>query len=421
MKSGSAAINEVPKDGGTAPSQARATQAPLAIIETHPVQYHAPVYRAVAEKFGIPVKAIYGSDFSVRGYLDREFGSSFAWDVDLTGGMETEFLARAASGGAASLEEVSAKGLGAALDAARPSAVLVTGYQPAFYLAALWEAKRRRLPVLFRAETTDHARARSSLKSFARDFALRRLYGMCARVLPIGMRSREHYCRLGAPDWKMIASPYCVSTLPFRCEERDRDRLRGEMRRELDLAPGDFGVIFSGKLSARKGVHALTAAVKALPEALRRKVALLFLGAGQERNALEETCAKTPAVRARFIGFRNQTELSPYYHAADLLCLPSIELETWGLVVNEALHHGLPCVVSDAVGCADDLIEPGVTGEIAAAGDAASLAGAMEKAARLTGDGAVRAQCREKIAGYSVERAAEGIAQAYRSVVEARS
>jgi hypothetical protein len=50
----------------------------LAVIETHPVQYHAPVYRALQQSFGVPVTAIYGSDFSVAGYRDKEFGTSFA-------------------------------------------------------------------------------------------------------------------------------------------------------------------------------------------------------------------------------------------------------------------------------------------------------------------------------------------------------
>ena len=35
--------------------------------------------------------------------------------------------------------------------------------------------------------------------------------------------------------------------------------------------------------------------------------------------------------------------------------LPSDHGETWGLVVNEALASGLPCLVSDACGCAEDL------------------------------------------------------------------
>jgi hypothetical protein len=36
----------------------------LAVLETHSVQYHAPVYLALGSQFGIPVTAIYGPDFS---------------------------------------------------------------------------------------------------------------------------------------------------------------------------------------------------------------------------------------------------------------------------------------------------------------------------------------------------------------------
>ena len=82
------------------------------------------------------------------------------------------------------------------------------------------------------------------------------------------------------------------------------------------------------------------------------------------RGTLVELANHTPKVRAIMAGFQNQTQLSRFYHAADVFVLPSRVGETWGLVVNEALHHGLPCVVSDRVGCAPDLVIPDETGEI---------------------------------------------------------
>jgi glycosyltransferase involved in cell wall biosynthesis len=389
---------------------------PLVVMETHPVQYHAPVYRAVQETHGIPVKVIYGADFSVAGYRDTEFEASFAWDVDLVSGNEIAFLSRVARGGARSFEEVSSKGLGAALDRLRVGAVLLTGYHHPFHRAAFFQAWRRRYPILFRAETTDHASRRSRVRRSIRDQALRWLYASCGRVLPIGSRSVEHYRRLGVPDGKMVLSPYCVDTSPFRYQEADRDRLRPSTRSELGLGDGDIAVLFSGKLSARKGVHVLVEAAKSLPEEVRSGLVLLFLGAGQEESRLAEACRALPAIRACFIGFRNQKQLSPYYHAADLLVLPSIELETWGLVVNEALHHGLPSVVSDAVGCAPDLIEAGVTGEVAQAGCSRGLASALQRSVLLAGKPLVRSQCRAKVRPFSVESAAEGIARAYREL-----
>src|SRR6476646_11232472 len=105
----------------------------LVVIETHPVQYRAPVYRAVQQMYGIPVDVVYASDFSVAGYHDLEFGTSFAWDVNLVTENEVTFLSRVAEGGARSVDEISSRGLGAALDRLNGKAVLLTGYQPAFH------------------------------------------------------------------------------------------------------------------------------------------------------------------------------------------------------------------------------------------------------------------------------------------------
>jgi glycosyltransferase involved in cell wall biosynthesis len=76
---------------------------------------------------------------------------------------------------------------------------------------------------------------------------------------------------------------------------------------------------------------------------------------------------------ASFAGFLNQTEISKAYVAADVLVLPSDYSETWGLVVNEAMASGLPCIISDRCGCAPDL--GGVNGNMTyACGDVEGLA-----------------------------------------------
>lgn len=386
------------------------------VIETHPVQYHAPVYRMVREAHGIPVTVIYGSDFSVAGYRDKEFDASFSWDVDLTSGNEVRFLSRVNEGGARSFDQVSSRGLARTLQAARPSAVLLTGYSRLFNIAAFYVARRTGQPLLFRAETSDHAAARDTAKSAIRDWTLRRFYSLCARVLPIGSHSYAHYRRLGVPEDKMIFAPYCVNTAPFRCDETDREYLRPGTRTEIGLKKNDVAILFSGKLSERKGVHILIAAARLLPPALRERAVLVFLGSGPEQASLAASCQSDPVVRALFPGFRNQRALSPWYHAADMLVLPSLRFETWGLVVNEALHHGVPCVVSDAVGCAPDLIEDGRSGAIAKAGSPESLAGAIVRTANRLSNSAIRFECRKKVSGFSLHHAADGIARAWREV-----
>lgn len=389
----------------------------LAVIETHPIQYHAPVYRELQRNWGVPVTAIYGSDFSVAGYRDREFGATFAWDTDLLSGYSPIFLDRVADGGPTSDAEVTAFGLRDKLRQAKPDAVMILGYSPRFHRQAFFAARRAGLPVLFRGETTDHARSRGVVKSWARENVLRWLYQRCARLLYVGQRSLEHYGRHGCPAEKLIFSPYCVDIAPFQCDEAARGRFRAATRSTLGARDEKKVIVFSGKLSARKGPDLLLRAIKRLPAEARERLVVMFLGSGELQDALQALGRQSPAVSVHFLGFQNQTQLSPYYHAADLLVLPSVVSETWGLVVNEALHHGLPCVVSEAVGCAPDLVEPGVTGEVFVSGSEASLADTLTKALRLTERAEVRAKCREKIGGYTIGKAAEGIARAFSAVV----
>jgi glycosyltransferase involved in cell wall biosynthesis len=387
----------------------------LVILETHPVQYHAPVYRKAAE-MGVPLEVVYGSDFSLRGYRDKEFGANFAWDKDLTEGMRCRFLEPEAG----SFEEVTGKGIGQALDEIRPQAALLCGYNHPLDRVAFQECRKRGIPILLRAETTDHAVKRSWLRNRLRDWKLRVIYRECAMVLPIGKRSRDHYRRLGVPEEKMVDSPYCVDESSFHFDEASRSSLRPQGKERLGIQdsgyrirgshPETAWILFSGKLVERKGPDLLVEAAGGLrKEGLN--VGLVFCGSGEMEAALKKRCADLglPAV---FLGFINQSGLSEIYHACDLFCLPSRRGETWGLVVNEALLHGLPVVVSEAVGCAPDLVRAGQVGEVFATGDRRSLAEVLQK---VMGDGLQserRNMCRKAVKEYSTERAAEGILEA---------
>jgi glycosyltransferase involved in cell wall biosynthesis len=393
----------------------------LAVIETHPVQYHAPVYRAVQARHGIPVTVIYGSDFSVAGAEDHEFGVDVKWDTDLLSGYEARFLGHAGAGGALDAATVSARGLSRALASVNPSAVLLPGYSPRFYRMATCVAWRHGRPILFRGETTDHAWPRNPLKRAVRDWVLSRLYRRCAGLLYIGTRSRQHLRRLVPEHPNVCFSPYCVDPTPFHADPQSRDAMRVAVRQLLGVASDRLVLLFVGKVTARKGPLLLVQAAKMLPEPLRRRLVILLVGSGDLQEQVTVEAAREPSLPLHAVGFQNQTALSRYYHAADLLVMPSVRNETWGLVVNEALHHGVPCVVSDAVGCGPDLIVPGVTGEVFEAGNVSELGAALARAAALVGDPGTVERCRRSIAAYSLDAAADGIAEAYRAAVGVES
>jgi glycosyltransferase involved in cell wall biosynthesis len=114
---------------------------------------------------------------------------------------------------------------------------------------------------------------------------------------------------------------------------------------------------------------------------------------GGERAAAERPAGSPDGERVRFVGTRTGAELEATYAAADLLVLPS-RAEPYGMVVTEALAHGIPVLatavdgVPEALGTAPDGSVPGV---LVPPGDAGALAAAIR---RWLTDAAWRARLR---------------------------
>jgi glycosyltransferase involved in cell wall biosynthesis len=130
---------------------------------------------------------------------------------------------------------------------------------------------------------------------------------------------------------------------------------------------------------------------------------------------LEQLASTRPDLHVRFLPFANQSEMPSRYLLADVFALPSGgPEETWGLAVNEALHAGVPCLVSDRVGCQRDLVTEGETGWVFPADAPKDLRSALERALADTARDAAgfRQRVLDRIAGYTYATATAGLAQA---------
>lgn len=78
---------------------------------------------------------------------------------------------------------------------------------------------------------------------------------------------------------------------------------------------------------------------------------LAIIGFGE----LEDELKSTAKDNIHFLGAVDNEKLSIYYQDADVFILPSLS-EPWGLVIEEALNNGTPVMVSEQVGCAEDLV-----------------------------------------------------------------
>lgn len=74
-----------------------------------------------------------------------------------------------------------------------------------------------------------------------------------------------------------------------------------------------------------------------------------------------------------FVGFKQKEELAYYYAAADLFVLMT-RADVWGLVINEAMTHGLPIITTDCCVAGRELVENGVNGYVISVRDEGELA-----------------------------------------------
>lgn len=385
----------------------------LAIILSHPVQYYSPWFRWLHAHTALEFRVFYLWEFGVTARRDPQFGTAFRWDVDLLAGYESEFVPNVARDpGTHHFRGLDNPALTARLAAWRPEAVLLFGYNWLSHQRALWWARRHGVPLVFRGDS--HLLGRARLP-WARRALLRFLYRRFAAFTSVGAANRDYFRALGVPEARIFFAPHSVDADRFNPADPAARAAAAALRSELRLA-GRRVVLFAGKFSDRKQPMEL---LQAFLQVATPADALVFVGDGAAKTRLTALAAAHPAACVRFLPFANQSEMPARYLLADLLALPSRgSYETWGLAVNEAMHLGVPCLVSDLVGCQRDLVRPGETGWVFPAEDRAALAATLSTALRAPPEELARLgrNALALIAGYTYKQTGDGLLAALASL-----
>ena len=360
----------------------------IAVLNSHPIQYFAPLYRFLNTSPKLAITAMYCTNHSLRGGFDRGFGRTITWDVDLLSGYEAVFLGRRSEKrvprGFFSLivPEVWSE-----IRSGKYDILWLNGHSYLANLIALVAAKSCGVCVFMRTETHLGLR-RNRIKKLIRKILMTLLYHLCDRCLAIGTANREFYKSLGVPDDKLFMVPYSVDnerlTLPLSTASAGRRAVRAR----LGIPIHSLVILFAAKLAWRKHPDDLIRAAARL-QARGLSFTLLMVGSGEMERNLHRLVGELGVQNVVWAGFRNQSEMPAIYAASDIFVLPS-EDEPWGLAVNEAMCGGLPVIVADDVGCVPDLVKHGVNGFEFTARDVDALTAALE---RLIVDNDLRARC----------------------------
>jgi glycosyltransferase involved in cell wall biosynthesis len=379
----------------------------LGVLATHPIQYYAPMYRALAAMRSVDLK-VYFAHRPTPTEQGIGFGVPFTWDVDLTAGYESEFLinvSRAAARGRVRgrFGDYDTPGISEAIERQRFDAFLVHGWNARTYWQAIRACWATRTPVFVRGDS--QLRDDRPVKRWTKRAIYPNFMRRFAACLSVGARSDAYFRHYGAR--RVVRSPHFVDNDAFASAASAARPRRDVLRSAWGVPRDRIVALFAGKLVADKRPVDLINAVRRVPN-----THALFVGDGPLRAACG-LAARKAGVPVTFAGFQNQQTMPRLYAAADVLVLPSDRRETWGLVVNEAMASGIPVIVSDAAGCVPDLVRDGETGYAYRAGNVRALASALATVAadpvRRTRMGAAAA---EHIAGYSADHAAAGVLEA---------
>ena len=364
----------------------------------------------------LDIRVFYLWDFGVRRTHDPGFGKDIAWDTDLLSGYDSEFVPNTARHpGAEHFFGFKNPEVIRRLESWKPDALLLFGYKWATHLRVAFWARTKGIPLIFRGDS--HLIGRERVPPAMR-LALGLIFKQFSAFLHVGAANKEYFRAFGVPESKLFFAPHSVDASLFDPSLPAHRAATEMLKSQLGLQPESRIVLYAGKLvDAKQPLELLEAFGSLNPKG----AALVFVGDGELLGRLQsrakELSTAAGAAPVRFLPFANQSEMPSRYLLAEVFVLPSKGLyETWGLAVNEAMHMGIPCLVSTRVGCQRDLVIDNETGWVfdPLGGDnlKLTLARALSDVSSPDRRAALRAEVERRVSRYTYAATTRGLRDA---------
>jgi glycosyltransferase involved in cell wall biosynthesis len=334
----------------------------LAVVTTHPIQYHVPWLTLLAEK-NIRVKVFYTWEQSSEGSIyDPGFGQNIRWDIPLLDGYEYVFVKNSSRRpGVEHFRGIINPDLIERIESWVPDGLLVIGWNYHSHLRCLRHFHGR-IPIYFRGDS-HLLHEKAGWRKLLRRLFLTWVYKHVDYALYVGSNNRSYYLRHGLKLNQLLFSPQAIDIDRFSHPDAVYSGQARDRKKELGIPAYHLTVLFAGKMTKVKNpsfILELAEVCRALP------VSWLLVGDGHLKEGLMERSAGKPNIH--FMSFQNQTIMPAVYRMGDVFIMPSLS-ETWGMAINEAMACGKPVIASELVGCAADLVQEGKTGIVFQLGD----------------------------------------------------
>ena len=328
----------------------------LAIVTSHPIQYHAPLFQLLTERGRLAIRVFYTWGQSSKGAkYDPDFGKDIAWDIPLLEGYDHLFVENIAEDpGTHHFKGIINPTLNREIEQWGPDAVLIFGWSFSSHLRCMRHFHGR-IPVLFRGDST-LLDEKPGARRFLRRIFLKWVYRHVDYALYTGTHNKEYYLRHGMRPDQLVLAPHAVDNHRFGEPDADYRARAKDWRHRLGIGDDQLVILFAGKLEPRKNPFFL---IELARQVANEKIRIVIAGNGPLEAALK-TAAGSDS-RVLFLDFQNQQAMPVLYRLGDIFTLCSVS-ETWGLGANEAMASGCALMLSEKTGGAIDLVKENVNG-----------------------------------------------------------
>ncbi len=182
----------------------------LLIFTSHPIQYQAPLFRALAARPEIDLEVCFYSRRGLQKQIDPQFGVRIAWDTPLLDGYSHRFLRNiGTSDGPEGFFTLINPGVLSRCLTGRFDAIWIQGWALASNWLVWLVALLRRTPLLIRGESNG-LEERKGWKSLLKRGFLKAYFSNVQAFLTIGRLNREFYLACGVAEEKLFLTPYAV-------------------------------------------------------------------------------------------------------------------------------------------------------------------------------------------------------------------
>ncbi len=314
------------------------------------LDYRIPVYEEVSKRFNDCFVLIFNADYvpdrccnkakQVLGDRARGLRSELSFKFGTQNGFANKGLRFSYQ-----------RGLVKTILEQKPDILISDGFFQWTY-SALWLRATRGIPHVMCYERTAHTERNVQLyRTTYRKCVMRWIDAICCN----GRLCGEYTRNLGFPH-ELITYGHMVADVQQLSHSvvGIPDFQVTQLKSKLDCK--GIVLMYVGQLIPRKGVMELLNAWKTLKEFVDPNTcSLLLVGDGSQKDQCDKFCRTHHLWNVHRIEKINYDHLPPYYKAADVLIMPTLE-DNWSLVVPEAMACGLPIICSKYNGCWPELV-----------------------------------------------------------------